>query len=377
MDINEAKAKASELYNLGVSREDTIRVIKDLPLDGEMAETLEFCETIYTKGLSENISIHTGDGFAESERFKSVTKSVTKNTDKVSSVTQEIVEEWIKETTGWFTYEELDRELGIKQESDKSNRRVIIKRLKDDGIIEQNPKENKLYRYVNVATRIIDFKKAHNKTPLDIKLPFRIEGYVNTYPGNVIVIAGAPNAGKTAFLLNTVRMNMAKYSIFYQNSEMGEDELAIRLEKFQGLTLDDWTFTAEERSGDFHDVIRPDCLNIIDFLELTDNFYQIGGFLSKIHDKLSTGIAIVAIQKNPGVPLGRGGNLGTEKPRLYLSMDAGKITIIKGKNWANPMVNPNRLVTEFNIINGCEFHQTGVWHHQDETIGGAAITWHL
>ncbi len=99
-----------------------------------------------------------------------------------------------------------------------------------------------------------------------MKYPFGIEKLFNTYPGNLIVVAGASDAGKTAFLLNFVRLNMDKYPIYYQSSEMGAEELANRLEQFD-LPLGSWTFTAEERSRDYADVIRPDCINIIDYLE--------------------------------------------------------------------------------------------------------------
>jgi len=287
------------------------------------------------------------------ERDKSVTKSVT--------LSQQI-EDFVTGTTGWFSYEEIDKELGLLQTCDKTNRRQVIKRLKDAGIIEAHSRNNKLLRYVKVAVRLVDFKAAGMKSPLAIKYPFGIERYFNTYPGNVIAIAGAADAGKTAFLLNLIHLNMVDFSIYYQTSEMGAAELRSRLEKFEGIALEDWNFIAEERSRDFADVIRPDCINIVDYLELAGDFYMIADYLRAIHEKLSSGIAVVALQKKRGADLGRGGDFGLEKPRLYLSMDAGKLTIQKAKNWADPRANPNGLVCEFKIVNGCKFIVTQDWH---------------
>lgn len=233
------------------------------------------------------------------------------------NVTREGIESWIKETTGWFSYEEIDKEFGIRDSAAKDNRRQIIKRLKDAGIIEAHPKNNKLLRHVNVITRLVDFKTAGQRTPLLIKYPLGIESYFNTYPGNIIALAGAADAGKTAFLLNLIRLNMYDFSIYYQTSEMGAEELASRLSKFEGISLDEWNFVSEERSKDFADVIRPDCLNVIDYLELAGDFYSIADQLRAIHDKLASGIAIVALQKKRGAELGRGGDFGLEKPRLY------------------------------------------------------------
>jgi hypothetical protein len=53
--------------------------------------------------------------------------------------------------------------------------------------------------------------------------------------------------------------------------------------------------------------------------------------------------------------LGRGGSFSLEKARLYLSMDAGMTTIVKAKNWVNPLVNPNKLKINYKIVNGCKF----------------------
>jgi len=295
------------------------------------------------------------DADLASQRDKSVTESVTKPL-------AERIEAWISETSGWFSYEDCDKELGIRDSKDKDNRRQVIERLKDAGIVESHPSHNKLLRFVKVAVRLVDFKAAGSKTPLAVKYPFGIERYFKTYPGNVIAIAGAADAGKTAFLLNLIRLNMGDFSIYYQTSEMGAPELASRLEKFEGVALEDWNFIAEERSRDFADVIRPDCINIVDYLELAGDFYMVADYLKQIHDKLSSGIAVVALQKKRGAELGRGGDFGLEKPRLYLSMDAGKLTIQKAKNWADPQVNPKDMVLDFKIVNGCKFIVTSDWH---------------
>jgi len=283
-------------------------------------------------------------------------------TESVTKPLAERIEAWISETSGWFSYEDCDKELGIRDSKDKDNRRQVIKRLKDAGIVESHPSHNKLLRFVKVAVRLVDFKAAGSKTPLAVKYPFGIERYFKTYPGNVIAIAGAADAGKTAFLLNLIRLNMGDFSIYYQTSEMGAPELASRLEKFEGVALEDWNFIAEERSRDFADVIRPDCINIVDYLELAGDFYMVADYLKQIHDKLSSGIAVVALQKKRGAELGRGGDFGLEKPRLYLSMDAGKLTIQKAKNWADPQVNPKDMVLDFKIVNGCKFIVTSDWH---------------
>ena len=226
-------------------------------------------------------------------------------------------------------------------------------------------RNNKLLRKVNANVRLIDFKSAGNRVPLNVKYPFGIEKYFNTFPGNIIVVAGSPDAGKTAFLLNFIYLNQYDFTIYYQSSEMGDTELASRLENFEGITLDEWNFTAEERSSNFADVIRPDCINVIDFMEVTGDFYMVAEYLRQIHDKLAGGIAIVALQKDPKADQGRGGTFGLEKPRLYLNIDPGKLTIRKAKNWAKIDINPNGLEINYKIVGGCKFVVTNNWHERE------------
>jgi hypothetical protein len=85
--------------------------------------------------------------------------------------------------------------------------------------------------------------------------------------------------------------------------------------------------------------------------------------LSAITEKIGTGVAIVALQKKPGAQLGRGDSFSLERPRLYLSMDKGKLTIVKGKSWTNPKVDPNGLTIGFKITGGCQFEIARDWRN--------------
>ena len=105
-----------------------------------------------------------------------------------------------------------------------------------------------------------------------------------------------------------------------------------RLTKFDDIVLSDWCFYPMERNENFADVIQPGKgkINIIDFLELYDNFYEISGKLADIHKKLNGAIAIVALQKNPGNDFGLGGYRSLEKPRLALAVSPGILkTLLK------------------------------------------------
>lgn len=233
-----------------------------------------------------------------------------------------------------------------------------LRRLRRDGKIEPSGRMAGEYRRVNSDLNPIDFLTAPTDK-IDVLWPFELESLVDTLPKNIIVVSGIPDSGKTAFLLGFTEMNMDKHKIQYLSSEMGATEMRARLEKFD-RPLESWNFTAVERAGDFSAVIKPDDINVIDFLELNEDFFKVGAWIKQIFDKLNKGIAVIALQQAPGAEYGRGGVGSAEKARLYVSLSRNKdgqnqIKVVKGKNWHDPRVNPNGRFKRFSLIGGCKF----------------------
>lgn len=276
-------------------------------------------------------------------------------TDNKVEQLSHLIKAWIANTDGWFTYDQLDKELLIKSNQAKNLRRQVINRLKAEAVIVKAADKDGTYRVVRDDAPLIEWLEANLESKLDLKLPFGMHELVNILPKNIIVIAGAPDAGKSAWCFNFIRENMAKHSITYFSSEMGAMELKTRLTQFNSIPLSNWTFEARERSTNFADVIRPDGINIIDYLEITENLYAVGGMINNIHQKLTSGIAAICLQKKRGADLGRGAEFSLEKPRLYLSLDNNIIKIVKAKNWVDPAVNPNGMSWSFRLAAGCKF----------------------
>lgn len=278
----------------------------------------------------------------------------------------ELVREYCLSTSGVFLSTDVYHCLQLSTREEKKNVSTIMKRLSEEGIIEKTGNRNGNFRRIEGECDIIKWWESSGDF-VPIKFPLDIHDYCHLYPKNIAVIAGAPNAGKSAFLLEFCRLNMVNHKIRYLSSEMVDNELKKRIEKFcieHDMRFDDWKkIDFRERSKGFADVIDPDGVTIIDYLECNTDFYMMGAWIKDIFDKLKTGICLIAIQKKPGDDnqMGRGG-LGTlEKPRLYLSMDNGKISIIKGKNWAIEGVNPNGLQKKFALVQGSKFIDMGTW----------------
>jgi len=274
----------------------------------------------------------------------------------------EEIRQFVSVTLRDFSVTECDKELGIVTLRDKATRRKIFQRLKEEGIIEHAGNREGWYRLNTSTCRKIDFLNA-DTTPLRLNWPLGVHELVELFPKSIAIIAGSPNAGKTAYLLNLARKNMERCNTMYFSSEMGDVELRIRLEKF-GVPLETWeriSFLTDFKLKDLLKTMDPDGLNIIDYLEIYRDFYEVSGMIADIFDRLEKGIAIIAIQKPTGRDTALGGERTLEKARLYLAIEAGQMKIVKGKIWRDEMVNPNGMSIEFKLAAGCKFTNTTSW----------------
>jgi hypothetical protein len=280
----------------------------------------------------------------------------------------EEIRDFIRHTSGTFTAQEVDKELDIGTKRHKHNRKTVLLRLLKEEIIERVGGRNSTYRRIESTCDEID--PIHAPTDeINLILPLGLSDHFKAYRKNIIIFAGDQDSGKTALLLNIIKDNMDQHDIQYFSSEMAGTEMRVRLELFPDIKLQDWKFSAWERSDNFADVIKPDAINLIDYLEIDDHFYNVGGKLKAIHNKLQNGIAIIALQKTPGKDIGRGGSFSAEKPRLYVSISndypGHTAKIIKCKNWRTSD-NPNGLTKHFKLYQGHSIVETTKWQRNED-----------
>ncbi|MDD5722653.1 MAG: bifunctional DNA primase/polymerase [Syntrophales bacterium] len=308
--------------------------------------------------------------FPANQVLVKVKSAMDRTQRKERNLSQE-VRDWVLSSSGIFLSSDVIKAVGLSSSSSRTelqNVSNILGRLRDEGLIVKEGNKRGCFRTLDQEVEAIDFVNAPTEE-FKIHLPFEIERFVKIFPKNIIVVAGEPNAGKTALLMNIALENQAYHETHVFSSEQGPVELNERLSKFD-FPLKDWTAKFWERSSDFPDVIRPDALNIIDFLELHDRFWEISGIMKQIHDRLNKGIAVIALQKNPtrkakdgtvSGEVGLGGFRGLEKPRLYLTMSIKNvIKIVKAKNWRTEF-NPNGYAVRYSLARGCVFRQKGKW----------------
>lgn len=312
----------------------------------------------------QNLAFSCDPPFSQKEAREKIA-SALERAEKKDRILSVEVRDFVVSSAGVFFSSEMIQNLHLSSREEKKNLSKILSRLKTEGVIERHGNRNGCWRKIDKDCQPMDWINADDKE-FELQMPLDLYEMCKVFPRNIILIAGSPNVGKTTFMLNIARMNMDKNKINYFNSEMSPQALRERLKKF-GMPLAGWKIDFYPRSENFEDVIKPNDLNIIDYLEVTKDFYEVGDKIKRIFDKLESGIVVIAIQKNSGSDFGRGGQIGLEKPSLYVTLDN-----IKGKNIAKIVKcksyrhgeNPNLKTTEFKIVEGARILQPFGWERE-------------
>lgn len=284
------------------------------------------------------------------------------------------VERWVQLSCGEFTIADIYRDLGIQKPEDKNACQQTVQDLLSRRVIERCGKRTGWFRKVEKTIERIDLN-APESPQIDMWLPFNLHRDVIIQPKNIIVVAGETNSGKTGLLFNLVFMNLKIHKFRYLSSEMTPNEIKSRIDAF-GAPREEWEKGVEfiERSSNYADAIDPDGINVIDFLEVHDNFYAVGGEIKKIFDALKTGVAFIAIQKRTGEIFGRGGEFTLEKARLGLSLFThgrkpngivGSVKVTKAKNFIEGR-NPDGKEQFYTLTNG--------YYYDNSPIDGIGFT---
>jgi len=315
-------------------------------------------------------------------------QSVSKNQAPTKEAIYQEIKSFVLENSGTITTREIDAEFCLWERAQKNMRSAVLRNLKNQGLIDKHPTKTGHWRIKNDNLEVMDLFGA-DATPVYLPLPLGLSDMVKLYPKTVIIVAGSSNAGKSAFAAhvahsmyngdNCPARDMAsvidpgndEVETWYFNSEASAEELRDRWGKYPG-GIESWRKVKPVfRTRDFQDVIRPNAVNIVDYLEVYDNFWEIGGWIKEIFDKLEKGIAIILIQKKTGSSTGRGGDITMEKSRLYVALENnypyGQICkVVKAKSFTDPERNPNGLEIDFDLPGGWDFREKSEWRVVDE-----------
>lgn len=247
-----------------------------------------------------------------------------------------LVDQWIDESEGWFRTEDIWKQYNVQTTEGKNTVWQRLRELAGIGKIEKSG-----LRYRRIDKELDEINIFTNSHYANVKFPFELENLVRLSEGAVMVVAGESDSGKTALLLNIACMNYPTWKeVHFFNSETSPVLLQERLLAIEPNFTDPLPFKIWDRMDNFADVIRPNALNLIDYLDIDSEVYMIGAEIKKILKALNKGIAIIGLQKPEGRDLGYGGTFSLKKAEIYIAMFKNRLKIIKAKSRADKRVNP-------------------------------------
>ncbi|KKN57577.1 hypothetical protein LCGC14_0561230 [marine sediment metagenome] len=261
-----------------------------------------------------------------------------------------------------FTKPKLDREFNYASRKAKRYSWQVLDVYVKDGTLERVGADK--FRQVDNSVAEVDWQKADTENLIKLVWPMDLQKYIKIYPRTIAIIAGVPGSGKTAFMENFAVRNMEHpMGLTLFNNDMSPEEIKERLDNTGVFIPNPPPFKIFDRDCNFGDVVIPTGINVIDYLDLNSDLYRIGDEIETIYRKLTTGMALIGIQKKAGQQIGLGGVFSLKRSKLYLTLDTvtdsgelmHKLTIVKARGRANPRMNPNGLEIRFKLIQGIKF----------------------
>lgn len=279
----------------------------------------------------------------------------------------EDVSEWVMSTSGYFSSTDVYKGLQVSTRTGRKTISQVLSRLIKAGVLERYSGKDGVFRRLEIDAPVMDWQSADPKNVVHLGFPFQLEKYVKLFPKSIVIVAGGKDAGKTGFLYEFILLNMNLFKVDLYNSEVGMEQMKERFDTFDIPISSPAPFATRERYDMYADIIDPTHISVIDYLDVNSEFYTVGGEIDKIFRKLTTGVAVIAMQKPPptvtyvrGVKklverdLAYGGGVTQKRSALYLSLSLqsarhGRLKIVAAKNRANVRVNPKNMQWSFRI----------------------------
>ncbi len=288
-------------------------------------------------------------------------------------LTIEAVRSFLSLTHGTIRLKDIQEGMGIGTEEGKVYLRVIMSRLAENDFVKRLGKHDGNYRITELPKKPIEWWKVENVQTLKLGFPldpdtqsgFGFADNIVTYPKDLHVVTGVSNQGKTAYCLNFILENMDNYPCRYITSEFNAVKFKDRMARYNWANILDEngepkfeTIPLEDEY--YEDQIDPDKINVIDWINLPGDFWQIGTIMRSIQSKLNNGMCLISLQKSEEKTLGRGGDFSRDLASFYLAIDpiakgvsARKLTVVKAKVCSQRYL--EGVMFLFDIIQGAKF----------------------
>jgi len=271
------------------------------------------------------------------------------------AIISQLIDEWYPTYGDWFTTEDVWRHITdqsiVLSVQGKKDIAIKLSREVDKGTLRRRGKKFKALDKSTIK-RINPFDAPYENS-VHLKWgAFPFDRFVVS-EGDVIVLAGESNQGKSTLAMNLLTENCDEHKIFFVSTEATPGKFRNRLMqtpnvdplKEQGKLK--FEFATMFEGDNYSEIIEPDKINIIDWIGLRGNFYEIENVIIDIKARLKKGIAILVLQKKEGQDAPVGGEFAWRRADVCLLISKGILQVKKVKDYVPP--SPNGKLYAFEI----------------------------
>jgi len=240
-----------------------------------------------------------------------------------------------------------------------SSVRMMMLRLAEQRVVKPSGRKDGVYKVIPQVNPVRVFGINHNRELAPLVFPKEYDtgkempllDNVIVRGGDLILIAGVSNYGKTALAMNFLAENINIYDCVLMGNEyvtadgQPTPRFISRLESMEQVgwvnAAGEDKFTLLPVMSDFAEYVQKNKLNIIDWINIeTGEHYMIGKVLEDIKRGVGNkGIAVVVIQKSELSDSGRGGQFTKDFADVELLIDKhgeheSRLTIGKVKEYS-------------------------------------------
>jgi len=251
------------------------------------------------------------------------------------------VKEYLQDVQGKeITLDSLRAELRIDPASSSwhSIRKLMLD-LTHQKIVKPSGKKNGIYKVIQQVQPVKVFGRAR-KPPMKLNFPRDYNTTDELYfakdiiirEGDLILISGRSNFGKTSVCLNFCAENLESNPVLMGNeyTTLDHEPSPRFMNRLDSMDWVEWAngdgedkFTLLPVFDDYAEHIVKDRINIIDWINIaTGEHFLISKVMEDIKRALGKGIGIVAIQKSEGATAGRGGQFTKDFADVEILLDS-------------------------------------------------------
>ncbi len=223
---------------------------------------------------------------------------------------------------------------------------------------------------------------------------FGFEDLFSVSEGDLIVITGVSNYGKSTIVHNMLAENCDKYECILMGSEcvsLNGMPSAKFKRRMMSMKWMDWVngdgkskFDLLPVRDNYEDYVQEDKINFIDWINMTDNFFCIGKIFEDCKGSVGKGLVVAVLQKEEDAPLGRGKGFTRDLADVYIKIDPfgiseSRLTLDKikapkkrgafGKMWAFGIVDNGANLVDIREIEKCRV----CWGKKWKKVGNLSV----